>query len=225
MRRSSDHRHSKASNRVAPAVGFLYGATCDKMTERTRKTSKMPEAKPTAEAGPDDQTNSESLISEPLAPEQLDDLKSRAARADENWERLLRTTADFDNFKKRAARDREEATRYANEGLMKKLVTVLDNLDMALAAAGQHKAATAQSLQTGVAMIQQQLRGVMTESGLEEVDATGKVFDPNWHEAVSQQETTDVPEGQVLQQLRKGYKLRDRLIRPATVIVARKPAA
>ncbi len=190
-----------------------------------RKTNKMPEATPAAEAGPDGQAPNESLIPEPLTPEQLDDLKSRAARADDNWERLLRTTADFENFKKRAAREREEATRYANEGLIKKLVTVLDNLYMALAAAGQHKANTAQSLQTGVAMIQQQLRSVLAEAGLEEVDATGKTFDPNWHEAVSQQESREVAEGQVLQQLRKGYKLRDRLIRPATVIVARKPAA
>jgi molecular chaperone GrpE len=73
-------------------------------------------------------------------------------------------------------------------------------------------------------MIQQQLRGVLVDAGLEEVDASGKPFDPNWHEAVSQQETTEAPDGQVLQQLRKGYKLRDRLIRPASVVVARKPA-
>jgi molecular chaperone GrpE len=65
---------------------------------------------------------------------------------------------------------------------------------------------------------------VLTESGLEEVDAAGQKFDPNLHEAVSQQETADVPEGEVLQQLRKGYKLRDRLLRPATVVVAKKPA-
>ena len=65
----------------------------------------------------------------------------------------------------------------------------------------------------------------MTESGLEEIDATGQTFDPNLHEAVSQQESADVPEGHVLQQLRKGYKLRDRLLRPATVVVAKKPAS
>ena len=74
-------------------------------------------------------------------------------------------------------------------------------------------------------MIHQQLRKALQESGLEEVEAAGKPFDPNWHEAVSQAESAEVPEGQVLQQLRKGYKLRDRLLRPATVIVARKPAA
>jgi molecular chaperone GrpE len=161
---------------------------------------------------------------EALTPAQIEELKTRAAKADENWERLLRATADMDNFRKRAQRDREEAIKFANELVMKKLVPVLDNFDMALAA-GQTQGANAQSLQTGVAMIHQQLRGALLESGLEEVESLGKPFDPNWHEAVSQQETADVPEGQVVQQLRKGYKLRDRLIRPATVIVAKKPAA
>ena len=165
------------------------------------------------------------LVAEPLTPAQIEDLKTRAAKADENWQRLLQTSADFDNFKKRVAREREEAVRYANEALIKKVIPVLDNFEMALAASNQNPASLVQSLQSGVAMIQQQLKNVLAESGVEEVDAAGKPFDPHWHEAVSQQETTDVPEGQVVQQLRKGYKLRDRLIRPATVIVSRKPAA
>ena len=159
-----------------------------------------------------------------VTPEQLEELKTRAEKANENWERLLRTTADFDNFKKRAAREKQDAIRYANEGLLEKLVPVLDNFDAALSAAQTSSADGAQSLQTGVAMIFQQLKKVLTESGLEEVDATGQAFDPNLHEAVSQQESNDVPEGNVLQQLRKGYKLRDRLLRPATVVVAKKPA-
>jgi molecular chaperone GrpE len=186
---------------------------------------KMPDTRTTTDADNAETGSAEALVPETLTPEQLDDLKARAARADENWDRLLRSTADFDNFKKRAARERDEAVKFGNESLIKKLVTVLDNFDMALAAAGQQSPETAQSLQTGVAMIHQQLRNVLQEAGLEEVDATGKMFDPNWHEAVSQQDSADVPEGRVLQQLRKGYKLRDRLIRPATVIVARKPAA
>src|SRR5882757_5111067 len=94
-----------------------------------------------------------------LSPEQLEDLKTRAAKADENWERLLRTTADMDNFKKRAAREREEAVKFANESLFKKLIPVVDNFDMALAATSQAgDANAAQSLQTGVAMIHQQLK-------------------------------------------------------------------
>lgn len=156
--------------------------------------------------------------------EAMAELKAQAAKAQVHWDQLLRTTADFDNFKKRAARERQEAIKFANESLMQKLIPTLDNFDMAIAAATNAKDGAAQSLQTGVNMILSQLRQALTEAGLEEIDATGKPFDPNFHEAVSQQETTDAPEGQVLQQLRKGYKLRDRLLRPATVIVAKKPA-
>src|ERR1051325_1356817 len=132
-----------------------------------------------------------------IAPEQLEELKARAAKADEHWERLLRTTADFDNFKKRAARERQDATKYANEALLEKLVPVLDNFDAALAATQTSSADAAQSLQAGINMIFQQLKKVLTESGLEEIDAAGQKFDPNWHEAVSQTETADVPEGHV----------------------------
>ena len=183
------------------------------------------------EAESDTANNLESA--EPLAPvdpatvtpEQFEELKTRAAKADEHWDRLLRTMADFDNFKKRAAREKQDAIKYANEALLGRLVPILDNFDMALAAAQTSSADAAQSLQAGVAMICQQFKTALAEAGLEEITATGQMFDPNWHEAVSQQETAGAPEGQVVQQLRKGYKLRDRLLRPATVIVAKKPTA
>ena len=160
-----------------------------------------------------------------LTPEQLAELENRAAKADENWDRLLRTTADFENFKKRAAREKQDAIKFANENLLQKLIPVLDNFDMALAATQSVQPDAAQSLQAGVNMIHQQLKGVLTEAGLEEVDATGKAFDPNLHEAISQTETSETAEGHVVQQLRKGYKLRDRLLRPASVTVAKAPAA
>ncbi|HWQ90383.1 MAG TPA: nucleotide exchange factor GrpE [Clostridia bacterium] len=170
--------------------------------------------------------------SEPLAtvepgnvtPEQLEELKQRAAKADEHWERLVRTSADFDNYKKRAVRERQEAIKYANEGLLEKLMPVLDSFDNALAATQTAPTEVAESLRTGVAMIHDQIKGVLREAGLEEVDGMGKPFDPNFHEAIAQRETAEVPEGQVVQQLRKGYKLRERLLRPASVIVAKQPA-
>jgi molecular chaperone GrpE len=158
-----------------------------------------------------------------VTPEQLAELKARAARADENWDRLLRTSADFDNFKKRAAREKQEAVKYANEGLLQKLLPVLDSLDMALAAAQTTGHEAGQSLQAGVSLVCQQLKTALTEAGLEELNAVGKLFDPNLHEALAQQETSDVPEGHVVQQTRKGYRLRDRLLRPASVIVAKQP--
>jgi molecular chaperone GrpE len=160
-----------------------------------------------------------------VTPEQLTELKERAAKAEEHWDRLLRTTADFDNFKKRAAREKQDATKFANENLLQKLIPILDNFDMALSATQTAQTDAVQSLQTGVNMIHQQLKNVMAEAGLEEVDANGKAFDPNLHEAVSQQETSDVPEGHVVQQLRKGYKFRERLLRPASVVVAKRPTA
>ena len=186
----------------------------------------MKEAEP--EMPPVDETgNLEPLVPvEPATPtpEQVEEWKSRAAKADEYWDRLLRTTADFDNFKKRAAREKQEAIKYASQSLVEKLVPILDNLDMAITAAQTGSAKSAQSLQDGIAMIYQQFRNALTEAGLEEIDALHRPFDPNWHEAVSQKETGDVPDGQVVQQLRKGYKLRDRLVRPATVVVAKKPS-
>ena len=182
---------------------------------------KQPEGTEPAEAAdsliPEDQT--------PLTPEQLEELKEKAAKADEHWQRLLRTSADFDNFKKRAAREKQDAIKFANEGLLQKLIPVLDNFDMALSAAQAAPADASESLQTGISMIYQQLKNAAGEAGLEEVDAAGKVFDPNLHEAVSQKESADTPEGSVVQQLRKGYKLRERLLRPASVVVAKKPAA
>jgi len=176
-------------------------------------------------AAPETAPESEPLVAAKLTPQQIEELKARAGKADENWERLLRTTADFENFKKRAARERTEAAQFANAALLQKLLPVLDNFEMAQAAAQNAEGDKLSSLQAGVAMIQQQLKNALLETGLEEIDATGKAFDPALHEAVSQQETSEIPEGHVAQQIRKGYKLRDRLLRPAAVIVAKKPAA
>jgi len=190
-----------------------------------RRANAQPEEQPATAAQP--------AAAEPLVvvgpgtvtPEQLAELKARAARADENWDRLLRTTADFDNFKKRAAREKQEAVKYANEGLLQKLVPVLDSLDMALAAAQTAGPDASQSLQAGIGMVCQQLKAALAEAGLEELNAVGKPFNPNLHEALSQQETPELPEGHVVQQVRKGYRLRDRLLRPASVVVAKQPAA
>lgn len=161
----------------------------------------------------------------PLTPEQLEELKQQAAKAVENWDRLLRTTADFDNFKKRATREKQDAIKYANENLLEKLLPVLDNFEMAIAAARNTEGETARALHQGVDMVLQQFKQVLKDSGLEEVDASeGVAFNPNVHEAIATQESPKYPEGHVLQQMRKGYLLRDRLIRPASVVVSKAPA-
>ena len=164
-------------------------------------------------------------VEAPLTPEQLLALQAKAAQADEHWDRLLRAKAELDNYKKRAARERHDAVRFANLSLMEKLIPALDSFDMALVAANTTNGNGLDSLKTGIAMVHSQLKTTLTEAGLQEIDAAQQPFDPNVHEAVSQQESADVPEGHVLHQLRKGYKLHERLIRPATVVVAKKPAA
>ena len=174
------------------------------------------------ESSPVSPVEQEPVIPAQLTARQIDDIRERADKADENWDRYVRAVADLDNFKKRATRERQEGIRFANESLLQELIPVLDNFDMAFAASRSNQSNSLESLQSGITMIYQQLKKTLVDAGLEEVDALGKTFDPNFHEAVSQQETNDVPEGQVVQQLRKGYKLRDRLIRPATVVISKK---
>ena len=163
---------------------------------------------------------------EEISLDQYNELQAKAAKADENWEKYIRVVADFDNFKKRAARERSEAIKYANEALIEKLLPIVDNFEAALAATNSPQGGAAQnidSLKQGINMIYTQVKSFLSENGAEEIDAANQPFDPNLHEAVSQQATDEVPEGQVVQQMRKGYKYRDRLIRPAMVVVAKKP--
>jgi len=160
-----------------------------------------------------------------LTEEQIRELQTKAAKADENWDRLLRMSAEFDNFKKRAARDRQDAVKYANESILEKLIPALDNFEMALAAAQGGDGGSLEALKTGINMVYLHLRSTLTDAGLEILDASQGVFDPNWQEAVSQQDSLEIPEGHIVQQLRKGYRFKERLLRPAKVIVAKRPTS
>ena len=163
------------------------------------------------------------LEGDSVSPEEFAEIKAKAAKADENWEKFVRATADLDNYKKRALRERQEASKYANEALIEKLLPIVDNFESALTAANAPQGGNIDSLRMGINMIYSQLKNFLTDAGVEEIDAAGKPFDPNLHEAVSQLPSADAPEGQVLQQMRKGYRFRDRLVRPAMVVVAKKP--
>jgi molecular chaperone GrpE len=131
----------------------------------------------------------------------------------------LRARADLDNFRKRSLREKEDAIRYANNGLLEKLLPVIDNFELGLDAA--RNATDAASVLQGMSMVQRQLQDFIRSQGLEEVPTDGEAFDPNKHDAVSQEFNAEVPEGQVIRQVRKGYKLKDRLLRAASVIVSK----
>lgn len=196
--------------------------TENKVTENADLEGLAPEGEGQTTSVDDNQAEALAAATLP-SKEEIEQLRAEAAKAKENWDKLLRTAADFENYKKRVVREKQEMSRYANESLLQKLTPILDNFESALLSSGKAPGASSESMQTGIQMIHQQLKAALTEAGLEEIDALNKPFDPNWHEAISQQERADLPEGQVVQQVRKGYKLRDRLLRPAAVVVSKKP--
>ena len=138
----------------------------------------------------------------------------------ETRERVLRTAADAENFKKRLQREKEEQTRYANESLVRELLPVIDNLERAL----EHSEAGADQggLLEGLNMTLKGFLDTLTRFGCTPVEAAGKPFDPNFHEAVSQEESADHEPNTVLRELQKGYMLKERLLRPAMVLVAKR---
>jgi len=138
----------------------------------------------------------------------------------ETQERVLRTAADAENFKKRLQREKEEQTRYANESFMRELLPVIDNLERAL----EHSEPGADQggLQEGLNMTLKGFLDTLTRFGCTPVEAAGKTFDPNFHEAVSQEESADHEPNTVLRELQKGYMLKERLLRPAMVLVSKR---
>ena len=130
----------------------------------------------------------------------------------------LRSEADLQNFRKRAAREKEDAIKYANASFLERLIPVLDNFEMGLAAARAEKNS---AILSGFEMVAKQFTDFLADSGVQSIDAEGQKFDPNIHEAVAQEVSETVADGLVLRQLRKGYKLKDRLVRPANVIVSK----
>lgn len=138
----------------------------------------------------------------------------------ETQERVLRTAADAENFKKRLQREKEEQTRYANESLMRELLPVIDNLERAL----EHSEAGAdqEDLLEGLNMTLKGFLDTLTRFGCTPVETAGKPFDPNFHEAVSQEESADHEPNTVLRELQKGYMLKERLLRPAMVLVSKR---
>jgi molecular chaperone GrpE len=159
---------------------------------------------------------------EATAPAEAADMPELTALRDdfEKFRDLyLRSQADLDNYRKRAARETEDARRYANSSLLERLLPILDNFELGLDAARQ--GGGNETILQGLGMVQKQLQDFLKESGVETIDAVGTPFDPNFHEAIGQEASAEVGADVVLRQLRRGYKLRDRLLRPATVIVSK----
>jgi molecular chaperone GrpE len=151
---------------------------------------------------------------EEQAPAPAPDLQAEVERY---RDQALRAAADLENFRKRMIREKEEAIRFANAGLLEKLLPILDNFELGLEAARAD--AAAQGIVSGFSMVHRQLGDFLQASGLQPIDAVGQPFDPKLHDALGHETDPDQAEGTVLRQLRRGYRLADRLVRPASVIV------
>ena len=170
-----------------------------------RSTSSAPDGAPSP-----DQTDGD----DPIAGLQAD--------LDRFRDLAMRSQADFENYKKRAAREKEDAIKFANKNLLEKLVSIVDHFERGLEAArGESENSP---IYSGMSLVLKQLQDFLAENGLQPIDAAGQKFDPNLHEAIAHQPSDDVPEEHVISQTRRGYRFKDRLLRPSTVVVSSGPA-
>ncbi len=154
---------------------------------------------------------------DPVAADPWEELEADVAK----WKEIsLRTAAEMDNLRKRTAREREEAIRYANQRLLEELLPVIDHFEMGMQAASQE---TSSMIYIGMDMVRRQLNEFLAAQGVVEIPTSGR-FDPNLHDALAEEECAAGEEGRILRVSRRGYKLRDRLLRPAGVVVSKVPA-
>ena len=170
---------------------------------------------------PDERVQNEQVpgtVPETGPEESGDEVAALQAERDELFDRLQRLAAEFDNFRKRSARENAALAERANERLVKELIPILDDLGRALEAAAEHEEA---KLEEGVRLVHRSLAELLTKEGLAEIATDGK-FDPHVHEALLSQ-PSDEEEGSVIEVVQKGYKLGDKVLRPARVVVAAPP--
>jgi molecular chaperone GrpE len=165
----------------------------------------------------------------PIAPDPVAELKAALEKAEqekkENWDKFLRSAADLENYRRRAKRDLDDARAESKTRVLKEMLPVVDNLERALLHAEESiQAAELTAMIDGIRLVLRQFTAAFERGDVTAVEALGKPFDPNLHEAISQQETAAQPAGTVMSVLQKGYKLGERLLRPALVVVAKAPS-
>lgn len=167
-----------------------------------------------------DQTDASSVDEKDPIKILEDRLETVTKESQENYDRLLRVSAEFENYKKRSARDLADTQKYANQSLVKDLLPIIDSLELALKSATESTTQADGCLLDGVALTRKEILKVFENNHIDQIVAVGKPFDPNFHEAVMREESDEYPENTVISELQKGYLMHDRLIRPAMVVVA-----
>lgn len=188
----------------------------DKQTDSTEDVDAKAATDATVEAA------AETAPAEESNEPKLTELEKAQAEAAEMKSRYLRSVADMENFRKRIAREKQDIIRSAAAGVIESLLPVLDNMKLGLQAADNHP--EAKDVTIGFKMVDDQLKKTLSDQGLEELIPDGDAFDPNLHECIAHQPSEDIEEDRVIQTVRAGYRLNDRLIRAANVIVSSGPA-
>ena len=190
------------------------------MTDK-KKAKPESEVEEQAKAAVEDAPEQPEVVEEEAAPE-LTELEKAQAEALEMKTRYLRSVADMENYRKRIAREKQEIIRSAAAGVIESLLPVLDNMKLGLQAADNHP--EAKDVTIGFKMVDDQFKKTLSEQGLEELIPDGETFDPNLHECIAHQPSDEVEEDKVIATVRAGYRLNERLIRAASVIVSSGPA-
>ena len=179
-------------------------------------------AAPQAAAAPPAPTPAAPAVDTAAAAAQAEKIAALEAERDDLRNRMMRSAADLENYRKRTLREKDEMRKYGIDRVVLELLPVLDNLDRALEHADKSEDST--TIVDGVRMVQRQFVTALEKHGVKGFDSRGEAFDPQLHEAIQQVETTDHPNGTVMDEYQRGYYLHDRLIRPAMVVVARNSA-
>ncbi len=189
-------------------------------TDPTEKTNPENDAEEAIEANPEAADNAQETPAQNDADSKAEQAPETAEEEATKWRNLAhRNQAELENFRKRMAREKMEAIQYSNLGLLEELLPIIDNFEMGLTAAKNESEDS--MIYQGMSMVHKQMQNFLTDHGVESIDATHQKFDPNLHEALEERYSDEVPEGDVIQMTRQGYKCKDRLLRASNVVVSK----
>ncbi len=200
------------------------------MSEEKNRNATEEEESPSAKAVSEAQPGTEEAAGqassgeadEPAEPSVEEELQAAREESKTHYDQYIRSVAELENYRRRSLREKEETRKYATSSLLQDLLPVLDNFELGLQSAENHP--EAKGIAQGFEMVHQQIKSILKEHGVEEINPEGKTFDPHRHESTGYEPNEEAGEGEVIRVARKGYALNDRLLRPAMVVVSAGPA-
>jgi molecular chaperone GrpE len=201
------------------------------MAEALREATEALEARTagggTAAGGAASEASSTDKLTIELLSQELQELKrfhdEKVTEFADQKDHFLRLQAEFENFRRRSLKEKQESLRFGHQNLVKDLLSAVDNLERALEHGAQNAGAEVRGVLDGIALVHREILSALEKHGVSQIDAAGQTFDPAVHEAIGQVPSADVPANTVLQVLQKGYVIHDRMVRPSRVLVSREP--